>query len=258
MTETATAAPRSASPPGPGCVIGRDARRAAARRQLGFRRSRALGGFASRPCAPTWLSACEPASARSLLLARRRCSLLRLRNLRLLRLALLRHGRLRLPSLRQRPCNCSGTGPPVAQSINSTGCTTGIAVPDAICVMQPMLPAAITSGAVVRDVRDLAVAQPPRRSPAAGYCRCRPSRSTDAPSGISFTTKPQAASRSFGSRWTRWPCCSEQAEWIRDGEAWRRRRRHDAERRPDIREMSRARPETLRRLVAHRPDRCAA
>ena len=44
-----------------------------------------------------------------------------------------------------RPCNTSGTGPPVAQSISSTGCTTGIAVPAAICVMQPMLPAAIRS-----------------------------------------------------------------------------------------------------------------
>jgi len=40
-----------------------------------------------------------------------------------------------------------GTGPPVAQSISSTGWTTGISVPPAICVMQPTLPAAITSGA---------------------------------------------------------------------------------------------------------------
>jgi len=56
------------------------------------------------------------------------------------------------PALRHaptRPCMPSGSGPPVAQSISSTGCTTGIVVPAAICVMQPMLPAAITSGAVV-------------------------------------------------------------------------------------------------------------
>ena len=51
-------------------------------------------------------------------------------------------------------------GPPVAQSSSSTVCTTGIAVPDAICVMQPILPVAIRSGAVALDVGDLAVAQP--------------------------------------------------------------------------------------------------
>jgi hypothetical protein len=39
-----------------------------------------------------------------------------------------------------------GHGPPVAQSINSTVWTIGSAVPAAICVMQPILPAAITSG----------------------------------------------------------------------------------------------------------------
>src|SRR5207248_5242538 len=44
------------------------------------------------------------------------------------------------------PCNAGGTSPPVAQSISSTGWTTGITVPAAICVMQPTLPAAITSG----------------------------------------------------------------------------------------------------------------
>src|SRR6185295_17618573 len=48
-----------------------------------------------------------------------------------------------------RSFKISGTGPPVAQSISSTGCITGIDVPDAICAMQPMLPAAITSGAVL-------------------------------------------------------------------------------------------------------------
>src|SRR5262245_16887344 len=45
------------------------------------------------------------------------------------------------------PVSAPGAGPPVAQSINSTVWTTGITVPAAICVMQPILPAAITSGA---------------------------------------------------------------------------------------------------------------
>src|SRR5262245_26989170 len=44
------------------------------------------------------------------------------------------------------PANASGSGPPVAQSINSTVWTTGITVPAATCLMQPILPAAITSG----------------------------------------------------------------------------------------------------------------
>jgi hypothetical protein len=43
-------------------------------------------------------------------------------------------------------CSAGGTLPPVAQSISSTVWTTGITVPAAICVMQPTLPAAITSG----------------------------------------------------------------------------------------------------------------
>ena len=43
----------------------------------------------------------------------------------------------------------SGLGPPVAQSNSWTVWTTGIAVPEASWVMQPMFPAAITSGAVV-------------------------------------------------------------------------------------------------------------
>jgi hypothetical protein len=45
-----------------------------------------------------------------------------------------------------RPFSATGSGPPVAQSINSTRWTTGIAVPAAICAMHPTLPAAITSG----------------------------------------------------------------------------------------------------------------
>ncbi len=41
---------------------------------------------------------------------------------------------------------CKGIGPPFAQSSNSTVWTTGISVPLAICVMQPMLPSAMISG----------------------------------------------------------------------------------------------------------------
>src|SRR5437016_4291918 len=44
------------------------------------------------------------------------------------------------------PASAFGTGPPVAQSISSTVWTIGIAVPAAICTMQPAFPAAITSG----------------------------------------------------------------------------------------------------------------
>ena len=44
-------------------------------------------------------------------------------------------------------------------------------------VMQPILPAAIRSGLVAREVVQLARAQPRRRSPAAAGCRCRRSRS---------------------------------------------------------------------------------
>ena len=43
-------------------------------------------------------------------------------------------------------CKLAGQAPPVAQSINSTVWTAGRSVPAAICVMQPILPAAITSG----------------------------------------------------------------------------------------------------------------
>src|SRR5262249_22332536 len=45
------------------------------------------------------------------------------------------------------PVSASGAVLPVAPSISSTMWTTGILVPAAICVMQPILPAAITSGA---------------------------------------------------------------------------------------------------------------
>ena len=39
-----------------------------------------------------------------------------------------------------------GAGPPVAQSTSWTVCSTGMRVPAAICVIQPIFPAAITSG----------------------------------------------------------------------------------------------------------------
>jgi hypothetical protein len=42
-----------------------------------------------------------------------------------------------------------GRGPPVAQSRSSIVCTTGTDVPPAICIMHPILPAAIMSGLTV-------------------------------------------------------------------------------------------------------------
>ena len=45
------------------------------------------------------------------------------------------------------PGKCArGSGPPVAQSSSSTVCTTGTPVPEPICIMQPMLPAAMHLG----------------------------------------------------------------------------------------------------------------
>src|SRR5262245_1465243 len=104
------------------------------------------------------------------LLAGRSGLLLTFLGLRLRLLRFLRHDRLPIVAaevfrIRQRHCHIAtatvspaapatplpvsapGAGPPVAQSINSTVWTTGITVPAAICVMQPILPAAITSGA---------------------------------------------------------------------------------------------------------------
>ena len=52
----------------------------------------------------------------------------------------------RIAAAGRRSRSAGGHGPPVAQSINSTVWTTGRSVPAAICVMQPRLPAAITSG----------------------------------------------------------------------------------------------------------------
>ncbi len=52
-----------------------------------------------------------------------------------------------------------GGGPPCAQSSSSTVWTIGIDVPPAICVMQPMLPVAMTSGRTLSMLADLAVAQ---------------------------------------------------------------------------------------------------
>ena len=61
-----------------------------------------------------------------------------------------------------------------------------------ICIMQPMLPAAITCGAGSSSVGHLARRAAPPRSPAAAGCRCRPSRSRDGCRGGSTTSKPAA------------------------------------------------------------------
>src|SRR5271170_1075171 len=64
----------------------------------------------------------------------------------------------------QRQASPVGAGPPLAQSSNSTVCTTGVAVAEPICSMQPMFPAAMTSGltramlAILRSRNALAIA----------------------------------------------------------------------------------------------------
>ena len=52
-------------------------------------------------------------------------------------------------------CSAGGFGPPVAQSKSSTVCTIGSDVPEPICIMQPMLPAAMRSGDLASSVRTL-------------------------------------------------------------------------------------------------------
>ena len=51
-----------------------------------------------------------------------------------------------------RPSSARGFGPPVAQSSSSTVWTTGTPVPDPICSMQPIFPAAITCGPAASSV----------------------------------------------------------------------------------------------------------
>ena len=85
--------------------------------------------------------------------------------------------------------SAGGQGPPVAQSINSTVWTTGSFVPAAICVMQPILPAAITSG------RNLSIVPTLRSRNLLAMSGCRilyvPAEPQHRwPSGTSFTTKP--------------------------------------------------------------------
>src|SRR6266851_3623133 len=96
------------------------------------------------------------------------------------------------------PVSASGAGPPVAQSINSTVWTTGISVPAAICVMQPILPAAITSGlsfSIFPTLRSRNLLASSGCSmlyvPAEPQHRC--------PSATSFTTNPNLQSNSFGA-----------------------------------------------------------
>ena len=108
------------------------------------------------------------------------------------------------------PFSPPGSGPPVAQSISSTVWTTGIDVPAAICVIQPMLPAAITSGLTFSIFATLRLRS---RSASSGwrmlYVPAEPQHRCD--SGTSLTTKPRLESNSFGGRTTFCPCCNEQA-----------------------------------------------
>ena len=103
-----------------------------------------------------------------------------------------------------------GLGPPVAQSSNSAVWTTGSVVPAAIWVMQPILPAAIRSGAVL----SIAAALRSRRRVAISGCNklyvpAEPQQRC--PSGGSSTVNPASLSRCFGSFRTFCPCCNEHA-----------------------------------------------
>src|SRR5262249_55238711 len=89
----------------------------------------------------------------------------------------------------------AGCGPPVAQSRSSIVCTTGTDVPPAICTMQPILPAAITSGSTLAILATLRS----RNLPASSgwrmlYVPAEPQHKW--PSGTSFTTKPFLESNS--------------------------------------------------------------
>src|SRR5262249_28071332 len=104
----------------------------------------------------------------------------------------------------------AGRGPPVAQSRSSIVCTTGTDVPPAICTMQPILPAAITSGPTLAILATLRS----RNLPASSgwrmlYVPAEPQHKWL--SGTSFTTKPFLESNSFGACVIFCPCCSEQA-----------------------------------------------
>jgi hypothetical protein len=120
----------------------------------------------------------------------------------------------RLPNHIGRPLLSSalGAGPPVAQSINSIGCTTGIPMPAAIWVMQPIFPAAIKSGAISWIC---AILRSRNRFANSGcktlYVPADPQQIW--PSGMSVTEYPALDSISFGSVVIFWPCCNEQAAW---------------------------------------------
>ena len=117
----------------------------------------------------------------------------------------------------QQPAQHSGRRAPAAAARRSPSRAARRCAPPAprvpapICIMQPMLPAAITCGAALLERRHLARAGARRRSPAAAGCRCRPSRSRD---GRRAARPPRSRPRPAAPsarRATCWPCCSEQA-----------------------------------------------
>ena len=107
--------------------------------------------------------------------------------------------------------SAEGCGPPVAQSSNSTVCTTGIPPPTLSCVIHPTLPVATTSA----RVRATCVSLRSRNRLASSGCRtlyvpAEPQQRC--PSAISFTSNPAAASSARGGCSTFCPCCIEHAE----------------------------------------------
>ena len=115
--------------------------------------------------------------------------------------------------VRPTPASAAGRGPPVAQSRSSTVWTTGTAVPAPICIMQPMLPAAITCGRLLLEGRHLAgaeLARDLRLQQVVGAGRAAAEVAVarlDHLEARGLEQRLRLASR------TCWPCCSEQAAW---------------------------------------------
>ncbi len=125
-----------------------------------------------------------------------------------------------------------------------------------------MLAVAIACGMPAAERRELVVAQPGRRAPAAGSSRCRPSRSTG---GRRQPASGRSRRRSSSSTTPRicWPCCSVQGAWKaillrgRGAGPGQQLQQPRASRRRSLR----SRPASVRRcarLVAHSRDRRAA
>ena len=105
---------------------------------------------------------------------------------------------LLIPLIARRRPAPRGIGPPVAQSSSSTVCTTGTARRGELGDAADIAGRDEVGARSVRYWRACGRAAV-RRSPAAAGCRCRPSRSTDAPRGCRPARTRRLASSAFGS-----------------------------------------------------------